>query len=102
MHEQDPLCFSNREPHVCHVMYTTCIAHAVSVTSRYQSNLGEEHWTSMKCILKYLRRTKDMLLIFSNGELLIHGYTDSNFISDIDDRKSTSGSLFVCNGGANN
>ena len=76
------------------------IAHAVSVTSRYQSNLGEEHWTSVKCILKYLRKTKDMMLVFGNGELLVQGYTDSDFMSDIDDRKSTSGSLFVCNGGA--
>ena len=76
------------------------IAHAVSVTSRYQSNLGEEHWTSVKYILKYLRRTKDMFLVFGNGELQIQGYTDSDFMSDIDDRKSTSGSLFICNGGA--
>ena len=76
------------------------IAHAVSVASRYQSNLDEEHWTSMKCILKYLRRTKDMMLIFGNGEFQIQGYTDSNFMSNVDDRKSTSGSLFVYNGGA--
>ena len=42
------------------------IAHTVSVTSRYQSNPGEENWTSVKCILKYLRRTKDMFLVFGN------------------------------------
>ena len=61
------------------------IAHAVSVTSRYQSNLGEEHWTSMKCILKYLRGTKDMMLVFGNGELQVQGYTDFDFMSDVDD-----------------
>ena len=76
------------------------IAHAVSVTSRYQSNPGEEHWTSVKCILKYLRRTKDMFLVFGNGELQIQRFTDSDFMSDIDDRKSTSRSLFIYNGGA--
>ena len=54
----------------------------------------------MKYILKYLRMTKDMFLVFGNGELQIQGYTDSDFMSDIDDRKSTSGSLFICNGGA--
>ena len=27
------------------------ITHAVSVTSRYQSNSSEEHWTFVKCIL---------------------------------------------------
>ena len=52
------------------------IAHVVSVMRRYQSNLDEEHWTSMKCILKYLRRTKDMLLVFGNGDLQVQGYTD--------------------------
>ena len=76
------------------------IARAVSVTSRYQSNPGKENWTSAKCILKYLRKTKDIFLVFGNGELQIQGYTDSNFMSDIDDRKSISGSLFICNDGA--
>ncbi|XP_020081861.1 uncharacterized protein LOC109705542 [Ananas comosus] len=45
------------------------IALAVSVTSRYQSNPGEEHWIAVKNILKYLRRTKDMFLVFGGGEL---------------------------------
>ena len=76
------------------------IAHAVSVTGRYQSNPGEKHWTSVKYILKYLRRTKDLFLVFGNGELQIQGYTDSDFMSDIDDRKLTFGSLFIYNGGA--
>ena len=54
----------------------------------------------MKCILKYLRRTKDMLLVFGNEELQVQGYADSDFKSDVDDQKSTSESLFVCNGDA--
>ena len=41
-----------------------------------------------------------MFLVFENGELQIQGYTDSNFMSDIDNQKSTSGSLFICNSGA--
>ena len=41
-----------------------------------------------------------MLLVFGNGELQVQRYTDSDFIFDIDDRKSTSGSLFMCNDGA--
>jgi hypothetical protein len=36
------------------------VSFALSVTSRYQSDFGEDHWTVVKCILKYLRRTKDM------------------------------------------
>jgi hypothetical protein len=34
---------------------------ALSLTSRYQSNSGMSHWTSVKNIRKFLRRTKDMV-----------------------------------------
>ncbi|KAL0286837.1 UNVERIFIED_CONTAM: Retrovirus-related Pol polyprotein from transposon TNT 1-94 [Sesamum calycinum] len=37
------------------------IAYALSVTSRYQACAGEAHWTAVKTILKYLRRTKDVI-----------------------------------------
>ena len=76
------------------------ISHAVSVTSRYQSNPGQEHWTAVKAILKYLRRPKDLCLIYGGGDLRVDGYTDSDFQSDVDDRKSTSGYIFILNGGA--
>ena len=76
------------------------IAYAVSVTSRYQANPGEKHWSAVKTILKYLRRTKDLILSYGSQELSIHGYSDSDFQSDVDDRKSTSGFIFLCNGGA--
>ena len=42
------------------------IAHTVSVTSRYQLNPGEEHWIAVN-ILKYLRRTKNLFLVFGGG-----------------------------------
>ena len=32
------------------------ICYAVVIVSRYQSDLGEEHWIAVKHILKYLRR----------------------------------------------
>ena len=34
---------------------------ALSLTSRYQQNLSEEYWIAVKNILKYLRRTKDIV-----------------------------------------
>ena len=54
----------------------------------------------MKNIFKYLGRTKDLFLIFGGGsELRVKRYTISDFISDLDDRKSMSEYVFVCNGG---
>ena len=75
------------------------IALTMSVTSRYQSNPSEEHWIVVKNIFKYLRRTKDLFLIYGEGsELRVEGYTELDFISDPDDRKYTSGYVFICNG----
>ena len=76
------------------------VAFAVSVTSRFQSMYGEEHWATVKNILKYLRRTKDSFLVYGDGYLQVSGYTDASFQSDKDDCKSQSGFVFIMNGGA--
>jgi len=87
------------------IMYTmTCtrpaVAYALGVTSRYQTNPGEEHWKVVKTILKHLRRTKDQFLIYGDSKLKLEGYTDASFSSDRDDSKSISGYVFTLNGGA--
>ena len=77
------------------------VSYALSMTSRYQANPGEEHWIAVKNILKYLRRTKDMFLVYGRkDELIIKGYSDANFQSDRDDCSSQSGFVFTMNGGA--
>jgi hypothetical protein len=40
------------------------VSYAWSVTSRYQANPGMKHWNAAMNILKFLRRTKDMFLIY--------------------------------------
>ena len=77
------------------------ISYALSMTSRFQSDLSECHWIAVKNILKYLRRTKDIFLIYGGqeGELVISGYTDAGFQFDLDDFKSQSGFVFCLNGG---
>ncbi|KAJ9561984.1 hypothetical protein OSB04_007144 [Centaurea solstitialis] len=77
------------------------VAYSVSVTSRYQQNPGEPHWVAVKNILKYLRRTKDMFLVFggSEDEISVIGYSDASFYTDRDDFRSQSGYVFTLNGG---
>ncbi|KAL0445462.1 UNVERIFIED_CONTAM: Secreted RxLR effector protein [Sesamum latifolium] len=53
----------------------------------------------IKSILKYLKRTKDMFLIYGGGELILEGYSDASFHSDDDDAKSQSDFVFKLNGG---
>ena len=55
---------------------------------------------AVKAILKYLRRTKDLVLTFRGGDLQLTSFTDSDFQSYLDNRKSISGFVFTCNGGA--
>ncbi|PKI53775.1 hypothetical protein CRG98_025829 [Punica granatum] len=47
------------------------VSYALSMTSRYQSDLGEKHWIAVKNILKYLRRTKEMFLVYGGEEELV-------------------------------
>ncbi|KAK8980553.1 hypothetical protein V6N11_074164 [Hibiscus sabdariffa] len=46
------------------------LSYALSMTSRYQANPGEGHWVAVKNILKYLRRTKDVFLVYGGEEQL--------------------------------
>jgi hypothetical protein len=77
------------------------VSYALSMTSRYQANPGESHWTAVKNILKYLRSTKDMSLVYGgDSQLVLRGYTDASFQTDRDDFRSQSGFVFCLNGGA--
>lgn len=73
------------------------IAFAVGVLSCYQSNPGNDHWVAGKKVLRYLKRTKDYMLVYKQMEsieLEVRGYTDSDYRGCIDDLKSTFGYIF--------
>ena len=76
------------------------VSYALNVTSRYQSDLRMGHWVAIKNILKYLRRTKDVFLIYGDGDLIMEGYSNASFQYDRDDSKSQSVYIFTLNGGA--
>ena len=67
------------------IMYAmTCtrldVACALRMTSRYQSDPSESHWTTVKNILKYLKNTKDKFLVYGGiYELVISSYSDASF-----------------------
>jgi hypothetical protein len=77
------------------------MSYALSVASRQQANPGFAHWTAVKTILRYLRKSKDMFLVYGGEtELVVRGYTDASFQTDRDDLRSQSGFVFTLNGGA--
>ncbi|GKB57812.1 putative RNA-directed DNA polymerase [Tanacetum coccineum] len=79
------------------------IAFSQNLTSIYQQNPDEGHWTVVKNMLKYLRNTKDMFLVYggdSTTELGVTCYTDASWETNRDDLRSQTGFVFVMNGGA--
>ncbi|GJW88137.1 retrotransposon protein, putative, ty1-copia subclass [Tanacetum coccineum] len=67
---------------------------AQNITSRFQQNPGECHWTAVQNILKYLRNTKDMFLVYGGNpeaELRVDCYCNARFETDIDAMKSLTG-----------
>nr|GEW78781.1 retrotransposon protein, putative, Ty1-copia subclass [Tanacetum cinerariifolium]GEX60299.1 retrotransposon protein, putative, Ty1-copia subclass [Tanacetum cinerariifolium]GEX60716.1 retrotransposon protein, putative, Ty1-copia subclass [Tanacetum cinerariifolium] len=79
------------------------VAFAQNVTSRFQQNLGDLHWTTVKKIVKYLKNTKDMFLVYGGDlkrELRVSCYTDAGYMTDADDLKSQTRYVFILNGGA--
>ncbi|GKA73518.1 hypothetical protein Tco_0779820 [Tanacetum coccineum] len=79
------------------------VVFAQNITSCFQHNPREPHWTAVKTILKYLRNTKDMFLVYGGNpaaELRVDCYSDAGFETDRDDIKYQTGYVFILNGGA--
>ena len=75
------------------------IAFATSVISRHAKNPGKTHMEAAKTILRYLSATKDRGITNGGGDMSVQGYSDSDWAGDREDRKSTSGYIFVLNNG---
>uniref|UniRef100_A0A2N9IZT5 Reverse transcriptase Ty1/copia-type domain-containing protein n=1 Tax=Fagus sylvatica TaxID=28930 RepID=A0A2N9IZT5_FAGSY len=59
------------------------ISQAVSVFSSYMANLGKEHWQAVKWILRYLRGTADVGLVYDNASTnssSVVGFVDSDYV----------------------
>nr|GFA37670.1 hypothetical protein [Tanacetum cinerariifolium] len=79
------------------------VTFAQNVTSQFQQNLRDIHWTAVKNILKYLKNTKDLFLVYGGDlkrELRVSCYTDDGYLTDTDDLKSQTGYVLVLNVGA--
>ncbi|KAL7278680.1 hypothetical protein ACG7TL_007682 [Trametes sanguinea] len=74
---------------------------AVNRLSKYNANPSDAHWHYAKYVLRYLQGTKHFRLRYdgaSNDGLLV--YSDSDWGEDRDNRRSTSGYVFLMAGGA--
>ena len=72
------------------------IAFSVGVCSRFQSNTKVSHLNAVKRIIKYVGGTYDYGLFYSKeSNLSLAGFSDSDWAGNADDRKSTTGGIFM-------
>ncbi|UYV70600.1 hypothetical protein LAZ67_7003638, partial [Cordylochernes scorpioides] len=76
------------------------IAYAVSYLSKFNSSPLQQHWNAVKHLLRYLKKTKDLKLVFSKTGKKLAAFADADWGSDKEDRKSYSGYIFVLGGAA--
>jgi hypothetical protein len=87
------------------LMYLTStrpdIMYAVSLISRYMECPAEAHFLAAKRIFRYLKGTADYGILYKrNSNSAMIGFSDSDYAGSLDDRKSTSGLVFMLNSGA--
>ena len=72
------------------------IAFSAGVCSRFQSNPKVSHLNVVKRIIKYVGGTCDYRLFYSKeSNLSLVGFFDSDWASNTDDKKSTTGGVFM-------
>ena len=77
------------------------IAFIVGMLGKYLSNSRIDHRRAAKRAFRYLQNTKDYMLTYKRLDLIeIIGYSDSDFVGCQDSRRSTSGYIYLLDGGA--
>ena len=76
------------------------IAQAVGALARYMAVPTTAHWTAAKTVVRYLAGTPDMGITFGASAPSLQAYCDADYAGDTDSRKSTTGYVFILNGGA--
>jgi hypothetical protein len=75
------------------------IAQVVGALSKYMDAPTTVHWNAATGVLRYLAGTKGYGINFG-GNSEINGYCDADYAGDLDTRRSTTGYVFIMNGGA--
>lgn len=76
------------------------ISFAVAYLSQFNNNVTKKHWTEVKHLFRYLKKTAEMKLTFRKEDKPIQIYTDADWANNKSDRKSWSGFVIVFAGAA--
>jgi transposase InsO family protein len=74
------------------------IAYAVHAVSKHIKAHGDDHWTAVKRIFRYLVGTQSAELLYKPDSLDLIAYCDADWAGDLDNRRSTTGYLIMLGG----
>lgn len=92
--------YSNATGSIMYSMVSTRpdIAYGLGLVSRFMSKPSREHWQAVKWLLRYLKGSAKLKLMYSGNEQStcdVVGYCDSDYAADLDKRRSLSGYVFT-------
>ena len=81
------------------------IAYASNYLSRFMHDPSPSLWKAAKSVLRYLKGTKKLGIVYSKGHIhdkedMVSGFSDSDWAQEKPSRKSISGYVFMFAGGA--
>ncbi|OWZ06259.1 polyprotein [Phytophthora megakarya] len=88
----------------CLLYITTCIrpdvAYIVTQLSRFLENPGQQHWKAAIGVLRYLKGTREHGIVYNGikGKVELSAYTDADWGSNLDDRRSVPGTMIMISG----
>ena len=74
------------------------MAYGVSLVSRFMSKPSKDHWKAVKWLMRYIRGSMSVGLVYESrkeGGSCISGYCNSDYVADLDKRRSITGHAFT-------
>ena len=66
---------------------------------KWECSIGTKHWEAVKGIMRYFNGTRKVCICFGSKGSDVEGYTDADYVGDMDKRRSTLGYVFMFTGG---
>ncbi|MCO5552984.1 hypothetical protein L7F22_006504 [Adiantum nelumboides] len=78
------------------------LSYAVGLVSQFMQLPRKPHLDAVRRIMRYVRATLDYALFYdADTQVQVHGYTDSDWVGSVSNRRSTSGYMFSFGSAAN-
>ena len=76
------------------------IAFSVGLLSRFSSNPEKPHWNVVQRLMRYLKRTLNLSLLYTGYPVVIEGFSDTSCCLELNECSSTRGFVYTMGGAA--